>query len=157
MSVYHRETRDRVGQALRAAEENKARCASRLKSMLLPRARQGLLRRLMLHCACPQPCAHIHKYQLLDKGGTALGSGRRGCLLRLAKSSKRQDGQEYVTSGKGPVSTNMSLKKAFTNALVTTSELLELIANRKIVLGAHHADHDKMGKIFSLFCSLCFS
>jgi len=28
---------------------------------------------------------------------------------------------------------------------VTTSILLELIANRKTVLGAHHADHDKMG------------
>jgi hypothetical protein len=27
----------------------------------------------------------------------------------------------------------------------TTSVLLELIANRKTVLGAHHADHDKMG------------
>ena len=28
---------------------------------------------------------------------------------------------------------------------MTTSILLELIANRKTVLGAHHADHDKMG------------
>ena len=43
----------------------------------------------------------------------------------------------------------MSRKKgspeAFANALVTTSIRLELLANRKTVLGAHHADPDKMG------------
>jgi hypothetical protein len=38
-----------------------------------------------------------------------------------------------------------NLKTAFTDASVTTSVLLELIANRKTVLGAHHADHEKMG------------
>jgi hypothetical protein len=37
------------------------------------------------------------------------------------------------------------LQAAFTNASVTTSVLLELIANRKTVLGAHHADHEKIG------------
>jgi hypothetical protein len=37
------------------------------------------------------------------------------------------------------------LQTAFTNASVTTSVMLELIANRKTVLGAHHADHEKMG------------
>ncbi len=56
-----------------------------------------------------------------------------------------------VTSGKGTVSTNVAdyakkdLQVAFGNASVTTSVLLELIANRKTVLGAHHADHEKMG------------
>jgi hypothetical protein len=58
-----------------------------------------------------------------------------------------------VTSGKGTVSTNVAdyakkdLQVAFANASVTTSVLLELIANRKTVLGAlhWHADHEKMG------------
>ena len=56
-----------------------------------------------------------------------------------------------VTSRKSTVSTNVAdyakkdLQAAFTNASVTTSVLLELIANRKTVLGAHHADHEKMG------------
>ena len=50
-----------------------------------------------------------------------------------------------------PVSTNVAdyakkdLQAAFTNATVTTSVLLELIAYRKTVLGAHHADHEKFG------------
>ncbi len=34
---------------------------------------------------------------------------------------------------------------AFASATVTTSVLLELIAYRKTVLGAHHADHEKLG------------
>ncbi len=34
---------------------------------------------------------------------------------------------------------------AFASASVTTSVLLELIANRKTVLGAHHADYEKLG------------
>ena len=58
-----------------------------------------------------------------------------------------------MTSGKGTVSTNVAdyakkdLQVAFANASVTTSVLLELIANRKTVLGAlhWHADHEKMG------------
>ena len=37
------------------------------------------------------------------------------------------------------------LQAAITNASVRLSVLLELIANRKTVLGAHHADHEKMG------------
>ena len=37
------------------------------------------------------------------------------------------------------------IQTAFTNASVKTSVLLELIANRKTVLEAHHADHEKMG------------
>jgi len=39
----------------------------------------------------------------------------------------------------------LDLQAAFTNASVTTSVLLELTANRKTVLGAHYADHEKMG------------
>ena len=56
-----------------------------------------------------------------------------------------------VTSRKSTVSTNVAdyvkkdLQVAFANASVTTSVLLELIANCKTVLGAHHADHEKMG------------
>jgi len=50
-----------------------------------------------------------------------------------------------------PVSTNVAdyakkdLQAAFTNATVTTSVLLELISNRKTVLGAYHADNEKLG------------
>ncbi len=52
-----------------------------------------------------------------------------------------------VTSGKGSVSTNVAdyQKKDIQTAFTNTSVLLELIANRKTVLGAHHADHEKMG------------
>jgi predicted solute-binding protein len=60
-----------------------------------------------------------------------------------------------VTSGKGTVSTNVTnynkkdLQTAFAITSVTTSILLELLANRKTVLGSHHVDtfldHDKMG------------
>ena len=71
-----------------------------------------------------------------------------------AKAAKRT-----VTSGKGTVSTNVAdyqkkdLQTAFTIASVTTSVLLELIANRKTVLGAHHADHDKMGMLADAFAA----
>jgi hypothetical protein len=64
---------------------------------------------------------------------------------KLPKAAK-----STVTSGKGTVSTNvadyqkMDLQTALTNASVTTSVLLELIANRKTVLEAHHADHKKI-------------
>jgi hypothetical protein len=53
--------------------------------------------------------------------------------------------------GKGTVSTNVAdydakeLKKAFATASVTTSLQLELLANRKTVLGTQHADHEKLG------------
>jgi hypothetical protein len=84
-------------------------------------------------------------HQLLDKEGY----GWVFCAMLQAASAKAA--KSTVTSGKGTVSTNVAdyqkkdLQTAFTNASVTTSVLLELIANRKTVLGAHHADHDKMG------------
>ena len=71
------------------------------------------------------------------------------CAMLQAASAKAA--KSTVTSGKGTVSTNVAdyqkkdLQTAFTNASVTTSVLLELVANRKTVLGAHHADHEKMG------------
>jgi hypothetical protein len=54
-------------------------------------------------------------------------------------------------SCKGTVSTNVAdydtkdLQKAFARASVTPSIQLELLTNRKTVLEAHHADHDKLG------------
>ena len=75
-----------------------------------------------------------------------LGNGRRERLLRHATSSRRQGGQEHH----GTVSTNVAdykekdLQAAFASATVTTSVLLELISYRKTVLGAHHADHEKL-------------
>jgi hypothetical protein len=71
------------------------------------------------------------------------------CAMLQAASAKAA--KSTVTSGQGTVSTNVAdypkkdLQTAFTNTSVTTSVLLELIANRKTVLGAHHADHEKMG------------
>jgi len=71
------------------------------------------------------------------------------CAMLQAASAKAA--KSTVTSGKGTVSTNVTdyqkrdLQAAFTNASVTTSVLLELIANRKTVLGAHHTGHEKMG------------
>jgi hypothetical protein len=55
-----------------------------------------------------------------------------------------------VTCGKGTVSTNVAdypqkdLETALINASVTTSVQLQLIENRKTVLGAYHADHEKL-------------
>jgi len=70
------------------------------------------------------------------------------CAMLQAASAKAA--KSTVTSGKGTVSTNVAdlqkdLQTAFINASITTSVQLELIANRKTVLGAHHADHQKMG------------
>jgi hypothetical protein len=68
----------------------------------------------------------------------------------MLQAASAEAGKSTVTSGKGTVSTNVvdyqerDLQTAFTNSSVTTSVLLELIANRKTVLGAHHADHEKM-------------
>ena len=90
-------------------------------------------------------------HQLLDKEGYGwvVEGGDVFCAMLQAASAKVA--KSTVTSGKGTVSTNVAdyakkdLQAAFTNASVTTSVLLELIANRKTVLGAHHADHEKMG------------
>jgi hypothetical protein len=90
-------------------------------------------------------------HQLLDKEGYGwvVEGGDVFCAMLQVASAK--DAKSTVTSGKGTVSTNVAdyqkkdLQTAFTNVSVTTSVLLELIANRKTVLRAHHADHDKMG------------
>jgi hypothetical protein len=90
-------------------------------------------------------------HQLIDKEGYGwvVEGGDVFCAMLQAVSAKAA--KSTVTSGKGTVSTNVAdyqkkdLQTAFTNASVTTSVLFELIANRKTVLGAHHADHDKMG------------
>jgi hypothetical protein len=90
-------------------------------------------------------------HQLLDKEGYGwvVEGGDVFCAMLQAASAKAA--KSTVTSGKGTVSTNVAdyqkkdLQTALTNASVTTSVLLELIANRKTVLGAHHADHEKMG------------
>jgi len=69
-----------------------------------------------------------------------------------AQAASTKAATSTVTSGKGTVSTNVTdynkkdLQTAFAIASVTTSIQLELLANRKTVLGAHHADHDKMGQ-----------
>jgi hypothetical protein len=74
-------------------------------------------------------------HQLLDKEGYGwVVEGWDVFCAMLQASAKAA--KSTVTSGKGTVSTSAS---------VTTSVLLELIANRKTVLGAHHADHEKMG------------
>ncbi len=76
-----------------------------------------------------------------------LGSGRRERLLRQATRSSRRP----RAPRKGTVSTHVAdykdkdLQAAFASATVTTSVPLELIAYRKTVLGAHHADHEKLG------------
>jgi len=82
-------------------------------------------------------------YGWVAEGGDAFCAMLQAAAAKAAKST--------VTSGKGTVSTNVAdyakkdLQVAFANASVTTSVLLELIANCKTVLGAHHADHEKMG------------
>ena len=88
-------------------------------------------------------------HQLLDKEGYGwvVEGGDVFCAMLQAAGAKAAKSKEE----KGTVSTNVAdyqkkdLQTAFTNASVTTSVLLELIANRKTVLGAHHADHEKMG------------
>jgi hypothetical protein len=88
-------------------------------------------------------------HQLLDQEGYGwvAEGGDVFCAMLQAASAKVAKSKE----GKGTVSTNVAdykekdLQTAFTNASVTTSAMLELIANRKTVLGAHHADHEKMG------------
>ena len=75
--------------------------------------------------------------------------GNAFCAMLQAAAAKAA--KSTTTSGKGTVSTNVAdykekdLQPAFANATVATSVLLELIAYRKTVLGAHHADHEKFG------------
>ena len=88
-------------------------------------------------------------HQLLDKEGCGwvVEGGNAFCAMLQAAAAKAA--KSTTTSGKGTVSTNVAdykekdLQAAFASVTVTTSVLLELI--RKTVLGAHHADHEKMG------------
>jgi hypothetical protein len=80
----------------------------------------------------------------------------------MLQAAAAKAAKSTVTSGKGTVSTNVAdyakkdLQVAFANASVTTSVLLELIANRKTVLGAHHADgHDGWGAAAGACSSGC--
>ena len=89
-------------------------------------------------------------HQLLDKEGYGwvVEGGDVFCAM-LQAASGLADRKKCV--GKGTVSTNVidydarELKKAFATASVTTSLQLELLANRKTVLGTHHTDHEKLG------------
>ena len=91
----------------------------------------------------------LHK--VLDKEGCGwvVEGGNAFCAMLQAAAAKET--KSTTASGKGTVSTNVAdykekdLQAAFASATVTTSVLLELIAYRKTVLGAHHADHEKLG------------
>ena len=91
----------------------------------------------------------LHK--LLDKEGCGwvVEVGNAFCAMLQAAAAKAA--KSTTASGKGTVSTNVAdyrekdLQAAFASATVTTSVLLELISYRNTVLGAHHADHKKLG------------
>ena len=91
----------------------------------------------------------LHK--LLDKEGCGwvVEGGNAFCAMLQAAAAKAA--KSTTASGKGTVSTNVAdyrekdLQAAFASATVTTSVRLELISNRKTVLGAHHADNEKLG------------
>ena len=93
--------------------------------------------------------SELHK--LLDKEGCGwvVEGGNAFCVMLQAAAAKAA--KSKMASEKGTISTNVAdyakkdLQAAFASATVTTSVLLELISNRKTVLGAHHADHEKMG------------
>jgi hypothetical protein len=90
-------------------------------------------------------------HQLHDKEGYGwvLEGGDVFCAMLQAASTKAA--KRTVTSGKGTVSTNVAdyqkkdLQAAITNASVTTSVLLELIANSKTVLWACRPREDGHG------------
>jgi hypothetical protein len=90
-------------------------------------------------------------HQLLDEKGCGWVVEGGDVFFAMLQAASAKATKSTVTSGKGTVSTNVAdyqnkdLQTAFTTASVTTSVLIELIANRKTVLGAHHADHGKMG------------
>ncbi len=93
-------------------------------------------------------CSKKALYQFLDKEGYGwvVEGGDVFCAMLQEANAKAAKSKEK--SGKGTVPTNVAdydakdLQKAFAT---TTSIQLELLANRKTVLGAHHADHDKLG------------
>ena len=75
--------------------------------------------------------------------------GNAFCVMLQAAASKAA--KSRTASEKGTISTNVGdyakkdLQAAFASATVTTSVRLELISNRKTVLGAYHADNEKLG------------
>ena len=83
--------------------------------------------------------SELHK--LLDKEGCGwvVEGGNAFCVMLQAAATKAA--KSTTASWKGMVSTNVAdykdkdLEAAFAGATVTTSVLLELIANRKTVLG----------------------
>ena len=91
----------------------------------------------------------LHKF--LDKEGCSwvVEGGNAFCVMLPAAAAKAA--KSKTASEKGTVPTNVAdyakkdLQAAFTSATVTTSVLLELISNRKTVLGSHHADNEKLG------------
>jgi hypothetical protein len=69
----------------------------------------------------------------------------------MLQAAAAKAAKSKMASEKGTISTNVAdyakkdLQAAFASATVTTSVRLELISNRKTVLGAHHADNEKLG------------
>jgi predicted solute-binding protein len=86
-------------------------------------------------------------HQFLDKEGYGWVAEGGDAFCATLQAAAAKAAKSTVTSGKGTVSTNVAdyakkdLQVAFSNASVTTSVLVELIANRKTVLGTHHASH----------------
>ena len=82
----------------------------------------------------------------LEKDGSSKPLSFDGKAASWPPFAAAQAAKSTTKSGKGTVSSNVAdykdkdLQAAFASATVTTSVLLELIANRKTVLGAHHAD-----------------
>ena len=93
----------------------------------------------------PESCPPFKKalHQLFDREGYDWVVEGGDVFCDMLQSASAKAAKSPVTSGKGTVSTNVAdyqkkdLQSAFTNASVTTSVLLELIANRKTVLRRH--------------------
>jgi len=91
----------------------------------------------------------LHKFLDKEGCGWVAEGGNAFCVMLQAAAAKAA--KSKLASEKGTISTNVAdyakkdLQSAFASATVTTSVRLELIANRKTVLGAHHADHEKLG------------
>ena len=93
-------------------------------------------------------------HQFLDKEGCGWVVEGGNAFCAMLQVAAAQAAKSTTKSGKGTVSTNVAdykdkdLQGAFASATVsqtvTTSVLLELIAYRKTVLGAHHSDHEKL-------------
>jgi hypothetical protein len=90
-------------------------------------------------------CVNLRKLQRLMFVGELVAHGTnqgKASTYEAAEFVRRYGVQDYHALADYQ---KKDLQMAFTNASVMTSVLIELIANRKTVLGAHHADHEKMG------------